>query len=96
MVAIKVVGTTWESNCYSWIGRLQPGIKKNHILYLNMQPLLGNSKHLNMDNAKSPVGKFPVSSENPSCLHLPQAPVGILEQFLFIENKYTSCSKRLW
>lgn len=67
-----------------------------HIFFLIMQGLLGNSKHLNMDNAKTPVGKFPVSSENPSCLHVPEVPIGILGQFLFIENKYTSCLKRLW
>lgn len=67
-----------------------------HIFFLIMQGLLGNSKHLNMDNAKTPVGKFPVSSENPSCLHVPEVPIGILGQFLFIESKYTSCLKRLW
>ena len=31
MVAIKVAGTTWESNCYSWIGRLQPGFSTKWI-----------------------------------------------------------------
>lgn len=67
-----------------------------HIFFLIMQGLLGNSKHLNMDNAKTPVGKFPVSSENPSCLHVSEVPIGILGQFLFIESKYTSCLKRLW
>ena len=63
-----------------------------------MQALLGHSKHLNMDNAKTPVGKFPVSRGNPSRFnfHLPEAPVGILGQLLFIKYKYTSCLKRLW
>lgn len=61
-----------------------------------MQAPLRNFKHFNHGQREVPVGMFPASSESPSCLRILQAPVGNLGQFLFIENKYTSCLQQLW